>query len=182
MARIYLVRHGKAAADWDADLDPGLDDLGKSQAEASAEYLAPLGPFKFVSSPLARAQETASPLAQAWRVVPEIEIRVSEIPSPTENLTERIKWLRNVMGDNWSNLGPELQDWRAGVIETIRSFELDTVVFSHFIAINVIVGEAAGDDRVVVFLPDNGSVTEVDVDGGRITLIKKGLEAGTTVG
>ena len=28
MTRVYLVRHGRAAAGWDTDPDPGLDALG----------------------------------------------------------------------------------------------------------------------------------------------------------
>ena len=31
--RIYMIRHGKAAAGWDGDADPGLDDVGRAQAE-----------------------------------------------------------------------------------------------------------------------------------------------------
>ena len=37
MTRIYMIRHGKAAAGWDGDADPGLDALGQLQAEALAE-------------------------------------------------------------------------------------------------------------------------------------------------
>ena len=28
MARLYLVRHGRATGGWDVDPDPGLDDVG----------------------------------------------------------------------------------------------------------------------------------------------------------
>ncbi|MBV9044707.1 MAG: histidine phosphatase family protein, partial [Alphaproteobacteria bacterium] len=66
MARIYMVRHGKAAAGFGEDMDPGLDATGKAQAEAVAQKLAPLGPLAILSSPLKRAQETAAPLAALW--------------------------------------------------------------------------------------------------------------------
>ena len=39
MARLYLVRHGKATGSWDTDPDPGLDDVGREQAEAMATAL-----------------------------------------------------------------------------------------------------------------------------------------------
>ena len=43
MARLYMVRHGKAAAGWDGDADPGLDALGRQQAEAVAAQVKAIG-------------------------------------------------------------------------------------------------------------------------------------------
>jgi broad specificity phosphatase PhoE len=43
MPTLYLVRHGRAAARYDEDHDPGLDDIGRRQAQAAADRLAPLG-------------------------------------------------------------------------------------------------------------------------------------------
>jgi broad specificity phosphatase PhoE len=63
MPRLYLVRHGRAAATFAEAADPGLDALGRSQAEAVAEKLAAIGPIALLSSPLARARETSEPLA-----------------------------------------------------------------------------------------------------------------------
>ena len=62
---IFLVRHGEAAASWGQESDPGLSDLGRAQAAESARSLQRLMPpnTALVSSPLARAQETAAPLA-----------------------------------------------------------------------------------------------------------------------
>lgn len=181
MPKIYLIRHGKAAAGWDADLDPGLDDIGRKQAVSAAESLALSGPFNIVSSPLARTRETALPLAEKWKRTPRIETRVAEIPSPTEDLSARAEWLRGVMGNKWSNLDQKLLDWRQGVIDAINTLETDTVVFSHFIAINVIAGVAEGNEQVVGFLPDNGSITIVETSSEGIAMIKRGDEAGTKV-
>jgi hypothetical protein len=55
------------------------------------------------------------------------------------------------------------------------------VVHSHFIAINVVVGAALGDDRVVCFAPDNCSWTVVDVTGDSISLVTLGEQATTEV-
>ena len=52
MPRLYLVRHGRAAAGWNTDPDPGLDAVGRHQAAAMTARLAPLGPLELVSSPL----------------------------------------------------------------------------------------------------------------------------------
>jgi broad specificity phosphatase PhoE len=58
----------------------------------------------------------------------------------------------------------------------------DTVIFSHFIAINAVIGAATGDDRVVIASLDNCSVSEFEVDStGRITLVRSGGEADTLI-
>jgi broad specificity phosphatase PhoE len=134
-----------------------------------------------VSSPLARARETAIPLAHTWGVLPSVEERVGEIPSPPGDQREREEWLRVVMGDSWSNLGRDLQSWRAGVIKALCALERDTVVFTHFIAINAAVGTATGDDRVVRCWPDNGSITIMALRERRLTLIESGYEAFTRI-
>ena len=181
MATIYLVRHGKAAAGFDSHRDPGLDELGRGQARAAAEALAPLGPLPIVSSPLARAQETAAPLADLWGVTPVIESRVAEIPSPSEDLSERARWLRGVMTDRWSNLEPWLCDWRQAMIDYVGNRTEDCVVFCHFIAINVIVGAATGADEMITFRPDNASVTRILAESGSLRVIELGREADTRI-
>ena len=60
-------------------------------------------------------------------------------------------------------------------------FSYAAVIFSHFIAINVAVGHATGEDRVRVFRPDNGSITTFETDGGTLRLITLGREAETEV-
>ena len=54
-----FVRHGRAAATFAEAADPGLDELGRKQAETVGANLASLGPLAIVSSPLKRAQETS---------------------------------------------------------------------------------------------------------------------------
>lgn len=181
MARIYLVRHGKAAAGFDGHADPGLDDLGRAQAEATAGMLAELGPLPIYSSPLARARETAVPLAERWSCEVIIEPRVAEIPSPTEDLAERAAWLRQAMAGRWSTLDESLQVWRTALIDCVAALPEDSVVFCHFVAINAAVGGAENDDRMVLFSPDNGSVTTLSNDGGRLAVLELGRTADTQV-
>jgi len=59
MAKLYLVRHGQAAASWGEDPDPGLNALGHGQAARMAAALAALGPMPIMISPLRRTRETA---------------------------------------------------------------------------------------------------------------------------
>jgi len=182
MATIFLVRHGRAAAAFDAHHDPGLDELGRRQAEATARYLAPLGPFSIYSSPLARARETSTPLAARWGIDAVIEPRVAEIPSPMEDLAERSRWLRDAMQGRWRDLPGDLQQWRDSLVDCLLALREDSVVFCHFVAINVAVGAARHDDRLVCFRPDNGSVTRIANDDGRLRIIELGAEATTLVG
>ncbi len=181
---LYLVRHGHAAAGWGESLDPGLDDVGRAQAAAVAEALRHLAPCPLYTSPLQRTRETAAAFASRWGV-PQIEPRVGEIESPdTSDLAGRSAWLAGVMRGRWNGLGPELQRWRSAVLDAlveIGTASPATVVVTHFIAINVAVGAATDDERVTCFLPDNCSVTELEVNGDRLRLVQRGAEAVTEV-
>jgi len=182
VSALYLVRHGRAAAGWDEDPDPGLDDLGRSQAEVLASRLGPLGPLSLVSSPLRRTRETAAPLAALWGAAALIEPAVAEIPSPEGvAMGERVAWLRASMDGTWSGLGPIYSGWRDRVVESLLATQRDTVVVSHFVAINAAIGAATGDDRVVIASLDNCSVTELEVVGARLVLRRRGEEADTLI-
>lgn len=180
MPRLYLVRHGRAASGFDT-ADPGLDELGRSQADKVARTLAPKGPLAIVSSPLLRTRQTAKPLSLLWKRELAIEDAVAEIPSPPElSLADRVRWLQQIMEGSWREVGPALATWRERVIATLVSLPEDSVVFSHFVAINVALGAATETDRVLAFSPDNCSVTLFETDGTKLTLIERGAEAPRT--
>jgi len=181
MPRIRLVRHGRAAAGFSDDHDPGLDAIGRAQAAAMAAALAPGGPRPLVVSPLRRTRETAEPLAAAWGVAPMIDARVAEIPSPTDDLAERGAWLSGAMAGTWADLGPHLAAWRDELVDAVRSLPADTVVVSHFIAINAVIGAAVGDDRVMHVPLGNCSVTTIDTTASGLTVVELGAEAVTEV-
>jgi broad specificity phosphatase PhoE len=180
--RLYLVRHGRASAGWDTDVDPGLDDLGRRQAVATAEQLAPLGPLSVVTSPLRRCQETAAALAGGWGVVPVVDSAVAEIPSPHGvAMSNRVQWLREAMQGTWNDLGERYTAFRDGVVARLAACAHDAVVFSHFVAINAVIGAALGDDRVVIHSLDNASVTVIEVIDGHFTLVEAGRQADTLI-
>lgn len=184
MTRLYLVRHGRAAAGWDTDPDPGLDRIGIDQAREVAERLAPLGPLEVVSSPLRRCRETSQYLADLWEraEVVAIEPRVAEIPSPLGiPMAERVDWLRQAMAGTWAELGDRYTAFRDEIAVAVREMSTDTVVFSHFVAINALIGVATGDDRLVIRSLDNCSVTVIDVDGDDLRLVEGGHEADTLI-
>jgi broad specificity phosphatase PhoE len=181
MPRLYLVRHGRAEAGWEQD-DPGLDDVGRAQAEAAAERLAPLGPLALVTSPLRRARQTAEPFEARWGTVATIADAVRELPSPYGvPAVERPNWLRSVMGGTWNALGPRYVQFRDEVVAFLRDAAVDTVVFSHFVAINAAIGAAIGDDRIVVLALDNCSVTMIDATPDGLDLVEGGRQADTLI-
>ena len=182
MTRIHLVRHGRASAGWNTDPDPGLDEVGGRQAREVAARLAPLGPLHIESSPLLRCQETSAPLSRAWRRPVSIESRVAEIPSPAGvAMADRVEWLREAMNGTWADLGLPYTAFRDGVAAALRARTGDTVVFSHFVAINAAIGTAIGDDRLVIRSLDNCSVTLIDVIDGELHLVEGGHEADTLI-
>ena len=182
MTRLYLVRHGRAAAGWDSDPDPPLDDLGRVQAGEACDTLSPLGPLAVITSPLRRCQETAAPLAHAWTTPAVVDDAVAEIPSPEGvAMAERVIWLQAAMAGTWQALGPRYTRFRDGVLRRLLGCEADTVVFSHFVAINAAIGAALGDDRLVIKRLDNCSITVVDVVGPELVLVEPGREADTLI-
>ena len=182
MTRLYLVRHGRASAGWDTDPDPGLDEIGGRQAVTVAARLAPLGPLPILTSPLLRCRETATSLASAWNVEARVEPTVAEIPSPDGvAMAGRIDWLRQAMGGTWADLGGRYVEFRDQVVTTLCGIETDSVVFSHFVAINAAIGMAIADDRLVVRSLDNCSVTVIDVVEGALQLVEGGHEADTLI-
>ena len=179
-----MVRHGRAAAGWDTDVDPGLDEVGREQSSVTAQRLAQLPRMALVASPMKRCQETAGFLSALWNdAVVTVEPLVTEIPSPDGyELGQRIEWLRSAMAGTWGALGSLYTDFRDDVVRYVAHCPTDTVIFSHFIAINAVIGSCLGDDRLVIDSLDNASVTVFETDGeGGLRLIERGNQADTLI-
>jgi len=185
MALVHLVRHGRAAAGWDHDPDPGLDALGAQQARQLADRLAALGaslPLTIVTSPLRRCQETAAPLAARWQVSPLVEPAVAELPTPPGvPMGQRVAWLRAAMAGDWAALGTRYTDYRDRVAAYVAAIGTDTVVVSHFGAINAVIGACLGDDRMLIRSLDNTSLTLVETTAQGLVLVEAGHEADTLI-
>lgn len=179
--RVVLIRHAHPRAGYGDEVDPGLDDLGREQAAAMATIVAPLGPQPIVVSPLRRTRETAAALEQCWGTPAAVEARVGEIPSPFDSLASRTTWLQSVLRSTWSEQPDDLGRWKSDLLSSLRGLSADTIVVSHFVAINAIVGVATGDDRVVSFMPDHCSQTVIDVDGDDFVLVELGAQATTRI-
>ncbi len=80
---IYLVRHGESTGNnrscfmgWS---DHALTALGRAQAAAVAERLAPWGPLPVICSDLPRARETAEIIAARWQATVLADARWREV-------------------------------------------------------------------------------------------------------
>ena len=180
---IYLVRHGEANASWDEDRDPGLSAKGKKQATAVAEELFSELPkvSTVISSPLARAIQTAEPLINKINVNLVKDKIFSEIPSPGISLSKRKQWLRNIFNIDIMRLGKPQQEWKKDIIQSVSEIERDTIIFSHFMVINCIIGWITKSKKLVNFYPDNCSIVKLSKKGKEFTLVEKGKELTTTV-
>lgn len=177
---IYLIRHGEPAGSYGAHPNPGLTDLGTRQAFAAAETLAKAGAKWAVTSPLARSRETAAQFEKLMETHARIETGVGEIITPP-GIEDRATWLRGVMAGGWSETDARLQAWRQGVLAAVEKLPDETAVFSHFIAINALVGLLTGDDRVMTFKPGHASITKLARVAGKLRVVELGAEAATVV-
>ena len=182
MSRLLLVRHGQAAAGWESDPDPGLDEVGRRQAKEMAETVGQNDPRPLLTSPRRRARETAEALADQWRVEAIVDPGVGDVEAPAMDPAQRGPWLRSFMAGTWEDKPQELLAWRQRVVAKLLDLgAADCVVVTHFFPINIAVGEATGDPRVVCFAPDNCSVTEVAIEDGKFRVVQMGREDRTVV-
>ncbi len=188
MARVYMIRHGRPASGWGdqgADPDPGLDAVGRAQAEAAGSALLalPRPPTLVLTSPLRRCRETAAPFAAALGLEALVEPRVAEIPTPKAlAAVDRPEWLRTAFAGNWAGIEGDLDylAWRESVAAAVIA-RPDAAIFSHFVAINAAVSFALGRPEVRVIQPDNASITVFETDGKTLVLVQEGREAETRV-
>ncbi len=200
--QIALVRHGRASAGWDTAVDPSLDDLGRRQAENAAKKLDQIfvgRQVEIISSPMLRCRQTADEFAKlrtdrgspslakdaTLQAIAPVRVcaEVAEIPSPSGvEMSARVDWLRMAMQGVWSDLGGEYVAFRDSVVKFVQSLETNTVIFSHFIAINAVIGALSGDDRLVIRSLDNCSITLLECDeSGNLHIAQSGHEADTLI-
>jgi len=179
---IFLVRHGEAAAAWGQSSDPGLSELGVTQAKDVAETLLPQLPAdtRLLSSPLARARETAMPLAKALEKPVLVDEVFSEVPAPVP-LPQRQAWLRQFLQQRWPGQPSRLTEWRDRAMAELLGQRQPAVVFTHFLLINAIVGRVLQRPEILCFWPDNGSITRLRHTGEALELISLGREMETEV-
>lgn len=178
----FLVRHGEAAASWGQASDPGLSELGMQQAQRAAQALLERLPADsiLVSSPLARARETATPLATLLDQPVQLMDVFCEIPAPVPP-AQRRGWLREFMQQGWQEQPEELLGWRVAALQQLLAWRRPAVVFTHFMLINAIVGQVLGREETLCFSPDNASITHLRRSGATLEVAALGDEMQTVI-
>ncbi len=188
MIKIHFIRHGEATEGWTSQ-DPPLSKLGKSQAQSLINFVdSAIGKnstnnIDVISSPLNRCKETAS--LALIKINSEIVINDNfrELPSPTLDLEKRVNWLRRVLPLTWSELlkdketidsGVSYTQWKENIMSNIYSLNKDTIIFTHFVVINTVIGEILKSDKIVNFQPSNCSITEISKIKNKLKLVKLG--------
>jgi broad specificity phosphatase PhoE len=171
MARVVLVvQHGEKAR---LPGDPGLTEVGRRQAAATARWLASTRSVtRVVTSPLRRAVETAEPIARAFG----LEV------SPDDRLRERMNW----EGRPGQTLEEFLAEWQRASMD--RSFVPQSGDSSEqaadrlLAALDVLADEADDGDQVVAVT--HGGITidalrtllgDAALRAQRPTLIEEGV-------
>ena len=180
--RLILVRHGRPnEGDSQLPNDPPLNADGWRQARGTAELLATEGITRIVASPMLRAQQTATPLAER------LGLPIDTIEGWAEadrraHLYRSTETLRAEGGEAWSRflqdpiryLGADPDTFRVAVLAALQevthaeSRASRVVVFTHGLPINVVLSHALGLTSITSFLVGYGSVTRIQrrEDGG----------------
>jgi broad specificity phosphatase PhoE len=181
MPEVFLVRHGEAEQQWGgANPDPGLSTEGLEQAKSCVNFFREQRPLNILVSPRSRAQQTAEPLMDFWSVQAKTVQQFDEIPTLPE-IVNRREWLLEVLGSQWASQPEIIQQWRQAIMQRLLLIDEPTVIFTHFMVINVVVSQLTQDPRCCVFQPACGSVTRLQLEGGKLTLLEQGLEAVSVV-
>lgn len=177
--RVWLVRHGEPERV--GHLDPGLTALGHRQARAFAQYWSDRVPaadratIALRTSPLRRARETLAPLVATWNRTPVIDPAMRELPSAHLDGDSRRAWLQMALVGTFADLDDEQRRWRDEIVAAMTGFTTDTIVTTHAVVINAVLGNCSGDDAVLSWVPDHASTTELRVDeSSRIVLVERG--------
>ena len=70
---------------------------------------------------------------------------------------------------------------RGEIAIVVDSIDEPTIVFSHFMVINIVTSTLREDPRVVSFYPDNCSITELESSKGKLKLVSTGNELQTKI-
>ena len=178
---ITLIRHGEAAAKWGDHPDPGLSALGHEQASTVIQALEGQTVSKILTSPKRRCQETAEHLADALSLVAVVEPDFIEVPTP-EGIEDRVTWLQGVLAGTWDEAPRVVQAWRETMLSALSNLPDNTVIFTHFVAINAIVTGLEETSHVTSFRPNYCSLTQLQRQpSSSFHIIRKGTEAGTRI-
>ena len=167
---LILIRHGLPMHVENQDgqpADPPLSEIGRTQADRMATWLQGASLARLYSSPMARALETAQPLARAQGLDIEVRDGVAEYDRqaatyvPVEKLKQidHERWLRLMKGD----VGVDFTAFAELVIATLEDIVQShrgqrVAVTCHGGVINVWTAHVIGFPPRMFFNPDYTSI------------------------
>ena len=176
---LYLVRHGRTAANaqglLQGRLDPPLDELGHRQAEAMAEMVGPVD--EVYCSSLVRARETAgyfvhggddAAVDDRWIEIAYGEyegVPVGEVPADVWQSWRTNSEFRTPGGESFGDLDTRVREACAELSE--RMHERNIVVVSHVSPIKAAVAWSLGVAMDMMFRCHLGQASLCRVDHGR---------------
>jgi len=180
---LLLVRHGEAAEIWGKHPDPGLSELGIKQSTSlvNNKMLELLDSYSFISSPKLRAKMTAEPLIKKFDKELIINGAYSEIPSNNIDNSQKKTWLTNVMNAEIKDLPDFVVNWRNNIIKHSLGVSQNTIIFTHFMVINALVGSLLKKSALMYFYPNYASVTKITFENKEVRSISLGDEKKTII-
>ena len=180
---LLLVRHGEAAESWGNHPDPNLSKLGIKQSASlvNNEMLKLLDSYSFVSSPKLRAKMTAEPLIKKFNKELIINDAYSEIPSNDIDKSQKKTWLTEVMNTEIRDLPDFVVNWRDNIIKNSLNISQNTIIFTHFMVINALIGSLLKKNMLMYFYPNYASVTKIILKNKKVKSISLGDEKKTII-
>ena len=183
---LLLIRHAlplridEGAVDGPAD--PGLAPVGRMQADVLAEWLAAEHVDAIWSSPMARARETAAPLAALLDLEVTLDDGLAEYDKHSSSYIP-IEELKAANDPRWNQLPERPEEFAAEVIEAIERIIAAhqgerVAVFCHGGVVNAYAGHVLGLDDPLFFLPAYTSISRILASATGVRSIATINEAG----
>lgn len=164
---LLLIRHARPlrAEPVEGPADPGLSDLGRRQAGALADWLAPVGLAALYTSPMRRAAETATTVGAALGIDPVPEPALAEYDAQATAYVP-IEELRAAGDPRWMEVPDDIAGFQAVVVEGIDRLAAAhphqrVGLVCHGGVINVFVSAVLGVGPQMLFLPEYTSISRV---------------------
>ena len=162
---IIFIRHAEAASSWENHSDPVLSDLGITQSKNLIHHneLQKLNNYNFVSSPKLRAIQTSEYLSKKFNKELVIDSTFIEIPSDNIHLSKKREWFKELIKTKKDDLPDNIKKWKDDILIKTKSFSQNTIIFTHFMVMNLLVSEFKSKDTLLCFYPDNTSILKIEI-------------------
>ena len=192
---LVIIRHARPERDERDEgagtADPPLSDLGRRQADATAEFLSGERIDHVVASPMQRARATAAPLAARLGIDVELHDGLKEADHyrtryvPAEEMTMDDAIVQEFLDDKFAMFAPlgGFDGWRAGVVATFdeivdRNKGKRVAVYCHGMVMGTYLTTLIGHADPFVLTPDYCGIVRVRAASNGIRTIRSANETG----